>query len=225
MKLINDDCLNVMKELEPSSIDAIIVDPPYGINSKVRWELADADHNKSIKRKGILNDGEDNLPLLKESLDLAYRVLKDNSAMFFFTKWNKLGDHIQLIQDAGFKVKNNLIWLKNNHGLGDLKGSFAPKYECIIYATKGRVILNGKRDTDILEFARVHNPLHIHQKPIDLLEYLITKVTEPGDTILDFFMGTGSTGVACQNTNRHFIGCELDEETYQLALERIKNRD
>lgn len=79
--------------------------------------------------------------------------------------------------------------------------------------------------TAILEFSNANkrNKSHPTQKPVDLLEYLIKTYTLEGETILDNCMGSGSTGVACLNTNRNFIGIELDEEYFKIAKERIEN--
>ena len=123
-----------------------------------------------------------------------------------------------------FKLKNILIWVKNNWSAGDLKGAYAKSTEFIIYACKGRHILNGRRDTDVLYYDRVvgKEQVHQNQKPTDLLEYLIRKSSNEHDTVLDCFMGSGSTGVACNNLNRDFIGIELDETYYNIANDRIK---
>ena len=117
-----------------------------------------------------------------------------------------------------------MIWVKNNWTAGDLKGAYAKQTEFIIYAVKGRHILNGKRDSDVLHYNRVvgKNQLHQNQKPVDLLEYLIGKSSDENDTVLDCFMGSGSTGVACKNLNRNFIGIELDEEFYDMAVKRLE---
>ena len=76
--------------------------------------------------------------------------------------------------------------------------------------------------TNVLEFAKVSKPTHPTQKPVDLLEYLIRTYTNEGETVLDFTAGSGSTGVACVNTNRHFIGIELDEGYFNIARKRIE---
>ncbi len=122
-----------------------------------------------------------------------------------------------------FKFKNILIWVKNNWTAGDLKGAYAKKTEFILFGSKGRHILNGKRNSDVLSFKRVvgKKQLHQNQKPVDLLEFLIKKSSNEGDTVLDCFMGSGSTGVACVNTNRNFIGIELDNDYFNIAKKRI----
>lgn len=123
-----------------------------------------------------------------------------------------------------FKVKNILIWIKNNWSAGDLKGAYAKSTEFIIFAVKGRHLLNGGRDTDTLYYDRVvgNMQLHQNQKPVDLIKFLINKSSQTEDTILDCFMGSGTTGVACMETNRNFIGIELDENYYNIAKQRIQ---
>ena len=76
--------------------------------------------------------------------------------------------------------------------------------------------------TNVLEFAKVSKPTHPTQKPVALLEYLVKTYTNEGETVLDFTMGSGSTGVACVNTNRNFIGIELDEGYFEIAKKRIE---
>ena len=121
-----------------------------------------------------------------------------------------------------FKIKNILIWEKNNTSMGDLKGSYAPKYEMIIFAHKGRKLLNGFRYADIIKASRTGNKNHPTEKPVDLLETFIKNSSDESSVVFDGFMGSGSTGVACVNTNRHFIGIELDEGYFNIAKERIE---
>ena len=82
----------------------------------------------------------------------------------------------------------------------------------------------GRYPVDIIKFNRNKNNTHPTQKPVELLEYLIRTYTKPNDTVLDFTMSSGSTGVACQNTNRKFIGIELNKEYYDIAVERLNNK-
>jgi site-specific DNA-methyltransferase (adenine-specific) len=121
-----------------------------------------------------------------------------------------------------FKLKNILIWVKNNTSMGDLYGSYAPKYEMILFGVKGKRKLIDGRDPDILTFKRTNNVFHPTQKPVDLLEYFIKKSSVKNDIILDPFMGSGSTGVACANTKRCFIGIEKDEQYFLTAKDRLR---
>ena len=101
-------------------------------------------------------------------------------------------------------MKNSLIWAKNNHGSGDLNGSYAPQYEMIIFGAKGKRHLNGPRDSDVLTCDNVPSAHRYHatQKPVELLRQLIEKSTEPNEIVLDPFAGVGSTGLACVDTTR-----------------------
>lgn len=218
-KLINDDCLNVLEKMvsENETVDLIIIDPPYLMNYKTN-------HRKNKQHdfcKPILND--DNPKLLEETFKLCFDVLKDKGAFYCFCNSNQV-DFFKREIEKHFKFKNILIWVKNNWTAGDLKGAYAKQTEFIIYAVKGRHILNGKRDVDVLYFNRVSGKkqLHQNQKPLGLIEYLIKKSSDEGDVVFDCFMGSGTTGVASVKNNREFIGVELDKEYFNIAKERIQ---
>lgn len=211
IRLLNGDCLELMKDIPDESVDMILTDPPYGMNFQ-------SGHRKE-KHKKIKNDN--NLQWLEEFIDLSYKKLKDNGVLYCFCSYHKI-DVFKSVIEKKFKFKNILVWEKNNTSMGDLKGDFAPKIEFVLFATKGRPLIRGKRDANIFKFNRTKNSLHPTQKPVDLLEYLIEKFSDENMMVLDPFMGSGSTGVACKNTNRDFIGIELDEEYFNIAKERIE---
>lgn len=140
-----------------------------------------------------------------------------------FTRWDVQQVFIDELIKHGLKPKNIIIWDKVAHGMGDLKRSFGSRYESIIFVAKPDFRFIGKRPTDIIRQTRVaaNKLLHPNEKPVNLLTELIDKCTKTGSTILDCFMGSGSTGVACVNTNRKFIGIELDERYFEIAQKRI----
>lgn len=210
IKLINDDCLKAMKDIPDNSIDMILSDPPYGMSFQSNY--------RKVKHKKIKND--DCLDWLEDFIKQIYRISKDNTAHYLFCSIHNIDIFKQEIEKF-FKIKNILIWKKNNTGMGDLKGSFAPKYEMIIFFHKGRKLINGKRECDILEFNKTRNQLHPTEKPVDLLEYLIKKFSNENETCIDPFIGSGSTGVACNNLNRSFIGIEIDKDYFDIAEKRI----
>lgn len=186
------------------------------MNYKTGWRK----NKKHRFCKPILNDS--NPKLIKNMIRYVYRLLKEDSAFYCFCNANHIDFFKQEIEEY-FKVKNILIWIKNNHTAGDLKGAYGKKTEFIIYAVKGRHLLNGKRDVDTLYYNRVvgNMQLHQNQKPVDLIEFLISKSSQPNDVVLDPFMGSGTTGVACKKINRKFIGIELDDDYYKIAKQRI----
>jgi len=211
MTLFNDDCLKVLPTIPDNSVDLILTDPPYGMNYQSNW--------RKIKYKKIKNDN--NIDWLCLSLKHFKRVLKENSHCYIFCSVHYLNKFIDYSKEH-FTLKDILIWEKNNHCSGDLKGSYAPKYEFILFLTKGRKELNGKRDPNIFKYNKTNNNFHPTQKPTDLLEFLIAKSSQEKDIILDCFMGSGSTGVAAKNTNRKFIGIEMDKNYFDIAKNRIE---
>ena len=212
IKLYNDDCLKVMDELieQGIKVDAIITDPPYGMSFQ--------SGQRKEKYKKIEND--DNLDWLDDFVDKSFKLLKDNTHAYFFCSHHNVDVFKQSLQKK-FNVKDILIWEKNGFGSGDLLGDYAPKYEMIFYCHKGRRLLNGNRDENVLHFDRTGNKNHPTEKPVYLLSYLVKKSTSENELVLDPFMGSGSTGVACRQTSRNFIGIELDKNYYEIANKRI----
>ena len=218
IKLYCDDCLNIMKQIENESIDLIVTDPPYLIKYKTN-RRKNKDHDFCSE---ILNDN--NEQLIIDYIRECYRILKNNTAMYMFCNCDKVDFFKQELENAGFKIKNMIIWVKNNWTAGDLKAQFGKQYEIIFLVNKGRKCFNGKRITDVWMFDKISGKkqLHQNQKPVDLLKQCILKHSDENDIIFDGFMGSGSTGVACIETNRKFIGVELDKKYFEIAKERIE---
>lgn len=172
------------------------------------------------KIKHLKIKGDKSLEWLDEFARLSFELANDNTAHYVFCSFHFI-DKFKIAFERYFKIKNILVWEKNNTSMGDLKGDFAPKVEFILFLHKGRRLINGRRDPNIFKFRRTGNKLHPTEKPVDLMEYLIEKFTDENQTILDPFMGSGTTGVACKNLNRNFIGIELDEGYFNIAKERI----
>ena len=213
MELICADCLEEMKTIPDKSIDMILTDSPYGFGYQSNMK----------KNKDLPMFYDRNTSWLNEWLYQANKLLKDDGHLYMFAPVQKIDEFKQKIENF-FIIKNILVWDKKGFGMGDLYGQYAPSYEFIIFAVKeqGRK-LNGKRERDILHFDKTKCKNHPTEKPVDLLKYLIEKSTNEGDVVLDPFMGSGSTGVACKELNRNFIGIELDENYFDIAKERINN--
>ena len=211
VRLRQGDCLELMKNIPDGSVDLVLTDPPYGMAFK-------SNHRKEKYNK-IKND--ESLEWLEKYVDECFRILKDNTAVYCFCSWHNV-DVFKHAIEKKFKIKNILIWEKNNTSMGDLKASYAPKYEMIIFAHKGRKLLNGFRYADIIKANRTGNKFHPTEKPVDILELFIKNSSDENAVVFDGFMGSGSTGVACVNTGRRFIGIELDEGYFNIAKERIE---
>jgi DNA modification methylase len=115
---------------------------------------------------------------------------------------------------------------KSNHGMGDMKGGYAPKHELLIYCTKGKHVLNrvNKRKNNVFDlpvlYSGVHH-YHPNEKPLSWFEPFIEESSNVGDVILDPFMGSGSLGIKCIDMSRKYIGYEIDEQYYYVAKDRL----
>ena len=215
-KLYQGDCLQIMDEIATNSVDLIVTDPPYLMNYQSNRR------KKTDRFDKIMND-KDNYNLIQEYFQKCNRVMKDNTAIYSFCSWHNI-DFFKHEFEKYFKLKNILIWNKNNHGTGDLKGSYAPKYEFILFGHKGRTLLRGKRIPDVIDCDKIPSKKLTHptEKPQELLEIFIEQSSDKGDIIFDGFMGTGSCGIAAVNLDRSFIGIELNANYFEVAQNRIE---
>ncbi len=140
---INGDCLDVMQDIQEKSIDCILTDPPYLINYKTN-------HRKDKTHRfcnSILND--DNETLIKNFIKKSYNLLKDNTAFYCFCSWKTDKIFQTYIEENNFKIKNKIIWVKNNWTAGDLQAQYGQQYKTILYCNKGRRFIQGKRIPDV----------------------------------------------------------------------------
>jgi site-specific DNA-methyltransferase (adenine-specific) len=218
-EFICGDCFAELERLPDECVDLVLTDPPYGI---------DYQSNRRTAREKLPKFANDcDLSWVDGWVDQVHRVMKNDRHFYCFTRFDMYPVFYNSISRK-FKVKNCLIWVKNNHGSGDLNGSFAPQHEMIIFASKGRRDLNGLRDSDVLECDNVPSAMRAHstQKPIELLRQLIEKSTDPDELVLDPFAGTGSTGFACVDIHRHkgdkhtrnYLLFELNREFRDYAI-------
>lgn len=204
-----------MQDMQNASVDMILTDPPYGIS------YVSNQRTKSEKFDMLKNDNND-VRLLAYS-EFA-RVLKDDSVCVVFASWKNFAyDFIELRKH--FDIKNVIVWWKRGGGMGDLRHSLLTDYELAIVCHKGKARIRGKRIGSVWECTKLNPNKMVHptQKPEQLIERIIEKYTDDGDCILDPFMGSGTTGVACVNTGRKFIGMELDDKYFAIAEQRINN--
>jgi site-specific DNA-methyltransferase (adenine-specific) len=211
------DCMEGLREQGNETVDLVVTDPPYGVSYKTNHRK-DKTHKFTTE---IANDGD--LSLSVAIMPELYRVLKPDTALYYFCS-SDMVEKVKPIVAEFFKIKNVIIWVKNNWTAGDLKAGYGKQYEMIIYANKGRRFINGRRDTDVWYHNRVvgRKQLHQNQKPLDLIERILLKSSNTGDVVLDPFMGSGTTAVACIRSQREFIGYELDPFYYNLATNRIE---
>lgn len=217
--IVKCDVLDLMATVPDNSIDLIVTDPPYLISYKTnhRKMREGGEHKFSTV---IANDS--NPGLIKQYIKECHRVLKDNTAMYMFCSFDKV-DFFKSEIEKYFDVKNIIIWRKNNHTAGDLEAQFGKQYEMIILANKGRRPFNGERLTDVWDFKKISPDklVHQNQKPVELIKRCILKHSDKGDIVFDGFMGSGTTAIAAIDTERHFLGAEIDDYYFNVAQSRI----
>ena len=240
------DCLEVMKTIPDGSIDAIITDPPYGTtqckwDSVIDFDLMWEQLNRIIKPNGAI--------VLFGSQPFTSAMIMSNPKMFKYSwTWdkNKPTGHLnakkqplRVIEDICVFYKKQCVYnpvLIDREKKNIRNTDYTPNKEGIntygktrknFKYNEGRTIpINKGYPRNYLKFIGVgtnskNKRLHSTQKPIELMEYLIKTYTNENETVLDFTMGSGSTGVACVNTNRNFIGIEMDDNYFEVATKRI----
>ena len=183
-QILQGDCLEIMKTFPDKSIDLVLTDPPYGMDYQSARRI---DRYEKIENDA----GIEWFPELAIEI---MRVLKDDRHFYIFCNDYALSFFRQYMIDCGFNVKRALVWVKNNHTSGDLDGDYANKTEFILWGHKGRRLLNGGRDTNVVYGKREQTNFHPTQKPDDLMSYFIQKSTEREEIVLDMYVGVeGST--------------------------------
>jgi len=236
LKLIHGDCLEEMKKIPDGSIDMVLTDPPYGTTA-CKWDtVIDLDLMWEQLKRVIKPNGAIVL-FGSEPFSSALRMSNIKNYKYDWV-WNKrLAGNVFLAKSQPMKIHENIIVFnstkdsfnpiktdldkvrnyKDKYGGGESFGKKGTGDE--IHTTKGK---NPKSIIDISNANRKGNK-HPTQKPVLLMEYLIKTYTNENETVLDFTMGSGTTGVVCKNLNRNFIGIELDETYFNIAKERIDN--
>jgi len=209
-EIINEDWQIAIKQIANNSVDLVVTDPPYGMEFQSNF--------RKTKHKSIQND--DNLDWLGDWVKELKRVCKDEAHLYIFCSWHHIDQFKQQV-GALFNVKNILIWEKNNTGMGDLEGDYAPKYEMILFCSNGKKKLNGGRDANILKTKRTQNENHPTEKPINLIKYFIEKSSNKGDLVLDTFGGSCGTAIASRQIERNCICFEIEEDYCKVARERL----
>ena len=241
IRLLKGDCLELMKDIPDKSIDAIIADLPYGTTS-CKWDAVIPFEPLWEQYKRIIKDN--GAIVLFGSQPFTSALVMSNPKWFKCQWiWNKQrAGNFQLAKYQPLKITEDICVFGN----GRINYYPIPTPLCESsknrnkYAIDGRVsLLNhmasgeykpqynfGKEHgypKNILEFKREYRPSHPTQKPVALIEYLIKTYTNEGELVLDNAMGSGTTGIACLNTNRRFIGIEKDDKYFDIAYNRIKN--
>jgi site-specific DNA-methyltransferase (adenine-specific) len=211
------------ERLGDDSVDCVITDPPYGIDYDASMHVGiegGENYNQSIEGDEI----EDTVALWRDFLNEVRRVLKPDGHVYTFTPLKEL-PRLQPIVEGALSLENKIVWVKNNHTISpDSGGNYGYKYEEILYSSNPDSTPRplSKFSTNVVEFDRPTSGEYNHptQKPVPLVSFLLEQSTREGDTVLDPFMGSGTTAVAAIQNDREYVGFEIDEDNYRGVIER-----
>ena len=209
INLMQGDCLELMKTIPDGSVDMVLTDIPYGVVNRNSNGLRNMD-------KGLADEVTFSV---EGALHQANRVCSGSVYVFCST------EQVSLVRSTlvGYGMTTRLcIWEKTNPSPMNGQYVWLSGVECCVYGKKKYATFNEKCKNTVWRYPTVRGKLHPTQKPVALMEYLISASSNEGDTVLDFTMGSGTTGVAAKNLGRSFIGIELDPTYFQIAKERIE---
>ncbi|HET9721737.1 MAG TPA: site-specific DNA-methyltransferase [Candidatus Saccharimonadales bacterium] len=230
-RIICGNAVDIMKSMPENSVDLIVTSPPYNLKNSTGNGMKDGRGGKWSKA-ALINgyiDHADDLPHAqyvewqRNCLNEMMRLLPDDGAIFYNHKWRVQAGLLQDRHDIvdGFPVRQIIIW-KRNGGINFNKGYFLPTYEVIYIIAKPKFALTSKANAvgDVWEFGQELNNKHPAPFPIKLIERIIGSTN--AETILDPFMGSGTTAIAAINLNRDYIGIDISKEYCDMANDRIK---
>ncbi|MBI3308138.1 MAG: site-specific DNA-methyltransferase [Candidatus Melainabacteria bacterium] len=227
------ECVSILKGMPDKSVDMIFADPPYNLSGKNHITCVNG--RKVNCNKGIWDMVEDidkfNYDWIKECM----RVLKDDGTIWISGTLHNHPSVGFLLKKMGYWLINDIVWFKPNAPPQLQPNRLAPSTEIIWLASKtkkyyfdyekAKELNEGKQMRNLWTItAKRHITKHPTEKPEELLERIILLGSKDGDTILDPFMGSGTTGVVAQKLGRRFIGIEIDDEFFNIAENRIKKR-
>ena len=203
----------LLASLATGSVPMIFADPPYGIGYHSNY------YRNRNPHAPVANDWDFQV---EDFLSGAARALADGGALYLCCRWDVWPQWVAPLPRS-LKLKTVIAWVKDNWSAGDLNGTFGNQWEAVLFITKGRHLLRGKRWPNVWEFARVPHKqmLHPTQKPLGLVERAITSSTDEGDLVVDPFSGSGTTALAARNTNGLYLVGDVDPQMVRLTKERL----
>lgn len=217
-----EDCLVGMKKMPDNSVDVVITDPDYGVG--INYDVEFADHSVGVARKTTNELEKELVPILKE----CYRVSRRDIVFFWSGSIERIHDFLHIVELAGLNTTYMGIWYKPN-GAGPSGNGLGRRFE-VWFWIKGKNPRSS--EWEFLPDVLVHNRItpkdkegvkHPTQKPLDLMIRLVRFFSNEGDTVLDPFMGSGTTAIACKLTGRNYVGFEINPDYIEIANKRLLN--
>ena len=208
-KLYNINCMEFMKDLPNNSVDLILTDIPYGEVNRKSNGLRNLDKHKADEVTFLLSD------FLSELNRIIF------GSIYIFCGTEQVSEIRGTLIKYGFSTRL-IIWEKTNPSPMNGQHIWLSGVECCVYGKRKGAVYNGHCNNTVLRFPCGRNKLHPTQKPLDLIKQLIEFSSNKSGLVIDPCMGSGTTGIACKELERDFIGIELDKEYFEIAKNRIE---
>ena len=207
--IYNEDCLTGMQRIPDGSVDLVLTDIPYNVVNRADNGLRNLD-------KESADIGDFDLAELTRML-----CDKTKGSVYMFCSTEQVSDIRATMVKCGLSTRL-IVWEKTNPSPMNGDKIWLSGIECCVYGKKSGATFNLHCKNSVLRFPCGKHDIHPTQKPVELFRYLLTASSNEGDTILDPFMGSATTAIACIKENRHFVGFELNADYFDKALNRIK---
>lgn len=206
--LVMGDCLDVLRELPSDSVTLVLCDLPYGVVNRESNGLRNLDKEAADVVTFSVADA------INESLRVC------SGSFYFFCGTEQVSEIRHLLSNSGLTTRLG-IWEKTNPSPMNGQHTWLSGIECCVYGKKKGAVFNEHCKNSVWRYPTARGKLHPTMKPVALMEHLIGASSCRGDVVLDFTMGSGTTGVACLNTGRRFIGVELEPAYFDVACSRV----
>lgn len=226
----NKDCFEFLKTIPNKSVDLILIDPPYEISRPTNFQSGVETGRDTDRFRISMDFGEwdKNFTGLNEVIKEGYRILRDGGTFICFYDLWKITPLKEMFEKNKYKQIRFIEWLKTNPVPINSKINYLTNArEVAVSAIKiSKPTFNSSYDNGLYQYSICQDKGRFHptQKPLAFMEELIKKHSNEGDTVLDCFAGSCTTGLAALNTNRNFIGCEIDTNYYKQSIDRLKTK-
>lgn len=226
-KYLNADCFDFLQTIPNKSVDLILIDPPYEISRATNFQSGKETGRDTDRFRISMDFGEwdKNFSGLEIVIKEGYRILKDGGTFICFYDLWKITPLKEIFEKNKYKQIRYIEWLKTNPVPINSKINYLTNSrEIAVSAIKvSKPTFNSSYDNGLYQYPICQDKGRFHptQKPLAFMEELIKKHSNEGDVVLDCFAGSCTTGVAALNTNRSFIGCEIDKDYYTKSIKRL----
>lgn len=225
VRLANASCFDFLRTVKSESVDLVLIDPPYEISRSTGFASCGEKGVARLKVNMDFGTWDHKFDGLADVIAECYRVLAPGGTFICFYDLFKISPLKDMMESARFKQIRFLEWIKTNPVPINSKVNYLTNArEIALLGVKGsKPTFNGTYDKGIYEYPICHEKGRFHptQKPLALIQALVEKHSERGDTVLDCFSGSGTTAHASMRSLRHFVGCELDKEYHAKSLARL----